>query len=467
MNARSFPRFQRVHFVGIGGSGMSGIAEVLCTLGHAVSGSDLADSETTRRLASLGAEVHQGHAAELVEGADVVVTSTAVRADNVEVARARELGIPVIPRAEMLAELMRLKYGIAIAGSHGKTTTTSLTAAVVAAGGLDPTVVVGGRLASLGANARAGKGDFLVCEADESDGSFLKLSPTIAVVTNIDEEHLETYGGRVEVLEDAFVDFCNAVPFYGAAIVCLDDRRLQDLLPRIERRVVTYGTSVQADLALRDLSLADGRTSYTAVHHGEELGRIELDMPGRHLALNSLAAVAVALELGVPFEKIALVLRESHGVDRRMSLRGSEGGVTVIDDYAHHPTELIATLSALREGFAPRRLIAIFQPHRYSRVVALAEEFGRSFHDADLVLTCPVHAAGEEPVEGADADRLVGAMRDHGHRGAEAVASVDAAVERALELATEGDLVVTLGAGDVTRASVALLGRLRAREGGR
>ncbi len=467
MSTRRFPRFRRVHFVGIGGSGMSGIAEVLCTLGHAVSGSDLADSEATRRLASLGAEVHQGHAGSQVEGADVVVTSTAVGAENVEVARARELGIPVIPRAEMLAELMRLKYGIAVAGSHGKTTTTSLTAAIVAEGGLDPTVVVGGRLASLGANARAGKGEFLVCEADESDGSFLKLSPTIAVVTNIDEEHLETYGGRVEILEDAFVDFCNAVPFYGAAILCLDDRRLQDLLPRIERRVVTYGTSVQADLSLRDLSLAGGRTSYTAVHRGEELGRVELDMPGRHLALNSLAAIAVALELEVPFDEIALALREFAGVDRRMSLRGSEAGVTVVDDYAHHPTELIATLSALREGFTPRRLVAIFQPHRYSRVVALAEEFGRSFHDADLVLTCPVHAAGEELVEGADASRLVAAMRDHGHRGAEAVESVDAAVARALEFVADGDLVVTLGAGDVTRASVALVDGLRAREGGR
>lgn len=467
MSERRFPRFRRIHFVGIGGSGMSGIAEVLCTLGYAVSGSDLADSKTTRRLAGLGAEVQTGHAAEQVEGADVVVISSAVRSDNVEVARARELGIPVIPRAEMLAELMRLKYGIAVAGSHGKTTTTSLTAAVVAGAGLDPTVVVGGRLAALDANARAGKGEFLVCEADESDGSFLKLSPTIAVVTNVDEEHLETYGGRVEALEDAFVDFCNAVPFYGAAIVCLDDRRLQDLLPRIERRVVTYGASVQADLSLRDLQLEDGRTSYTAFHRGEELGRVELGAPGRHLALNSLAAIAVATELEIPFAEACEALAGFDGVDRRLSLRGTAGGVTVIDDYAHHPTELVATLAALREGFSPQRLIAVFQPHRYSRVEALAEEFGRSFHDADVVLTCPVHAAGEEPIEGADAGRLLTAMRDHGHRGAECVESVDAAVERALELAAEGDLVVTLGAGDVTRASTALVDGLAAREGGR
>ncbi|MEM7245680.1 MAG: UDP-N-acetylmuramate--L-alanine ligase [Acidobacteriota bacterium] len=465
MSEHSYPRFRRIHFVGIGGIGMSGIAELLANLGYAVSGSDLNETAVTRRLVEHGATVFKGHDASQVEGTDVVVVSSAVTDANPEVRRARELAIPVIPRAEMLAELMRLKYGIAVAGSHGKTTTTSLVAAVVHGAGLDPTVVVGGRLAALGTNALLGHGRFLVCEADESDGSFLKLSPTIAVVTNVDLEHLEAYADDVAQLETAFVDFCNAVPFYGAAIVCQDDPRLRALLPRIERRVVTYGESAGAELSLRDLTIADGKTCFTAFHRGDELGRIELGSPGRHFALNALAALAVALELDLPFEEAARSLAGFQGVDRRLSHRGEVDGVTVIDDYGHHPTEIAVTLEALRNGHSPRRLIAIFQPHRYSRVQRLLEDFGGCFHHADHVITCPVHAAGEAPIEGVDSEALAESLGRHGHRDVVLAESVDDAVRQALELASEGDLVVTLGAGDVTRAADAIVAGLKDRAG--
>ena len=351
MNARRFPRVGRVHLVGIGGVGMSGIAEVLLELGHAVSGSDVTETTTTRRLTALGARILRGHAAGNVEGAGVVVVSSAVRPDNVELRRARELNIPVIPRAEMLAELMRLKHGIAIAGSHGKTTTTTLVAHVVSEAGLDPTVVVGGRVAKLGGNARVGRGEIMVCEADESDGSFLKLSPILAVVTNIDAEHLESYDGSLDTLMNAFAQFSNAVPFYGAAILCLDDANVQAILPRVSRRIVTYGLSVQADITLKDLHVSGAGTSYSAIVCGEELGRVDLAVPGRHVALNSLAAVAVGLQLGLSFQQIASGLAAFEGVERRMTQRGEAGGVRIIDDYAHHPTEITATLQAVREAW--------------------------------------------------------------------------------------------------------------------
>lgn len=466
MNApRLFPRVGRVHFVGLGGIGMSGIAEVLLNLGHVVSGSDLADNPATRRLASLGARVFRGHAPAHVEGANVVVTSSAVRDDNPEVRRARELGIPVIPRAEMLAELMRLKHGLAVAGSHGKTTTTSLLAQVVAEAGLDPTVVVGGRVGTLGSNARLGRGDFLVCEADESDGSFLRLTPTIAVVTNIDAEHLEAYGGSLESLSHAFVEFCNKVPFYGAAVLCVDDPQVQAILPHVVRRVVTYGFAAAADVTLRDLAIDASSTSYTALCRGEELGRVLIHQPGRHVALNSLAVVAVALELAIPFPQVAGGLAAFAGVDRRMTAKGEHGGVRVVDDYAHHPTEIVATLSALREANPHARLIAVFQPHRYSRVAALHDAFCRAFNQADVVLACDVYAAGEEPVAGVTGEGLAAGIRAFGHKGVEHVGGVDAAIARAAEIARDGDLVVTLGAGDVTRAADAILERLARRDG--
>jgi len=460
MTPRFFTRIGRVHFVGIGGVGMSGIAEVLLNLGQPVSGSDLSESAATRRLCALGATISRGHDAENVDGAGVVVTSSAVSQDNVEVRRARERGIPVIPRAEMLAELMRLKSGIAIAGSHGKTTTTSLVAHVLAEAGLDPTFVVGGRVAKLGGNARLGRGEFLVCEADESDGSFLRLSPTLAVVTNIDAEHLESYGGSLDQLSQAFVDFCNAVPFYGAAIACLDDPGVQAILPRITRRAVTYGTSVQADVSLRDLRASGPASEYTLVVAGEDMGRVRLGVPGRHVALNSLAAVAVAFQLGLRMESIVAGLAAFEGVDRRMSLRGEAAGVRVVDDYAHHPTEIVATLQALRDSWPESRVIAVFQPHRYSRVAALFDPFCRAFNLADVVIACDIYAAGEAPLEGVDGARLAEGIRAHGHRSVEFAGAADAGARRAAELARPGDIVVLLGAGDVSRQAEAVLAAL-------
>ena len=463
MNALAFPRVGLVHFVGIGGVGMSGIAEVLLNLGHRVSGSDLADSVTTRRLASLGARISRGHDPAHVEGAGVVVVSSAVHADNVEVRRARELAIPVIPRAEMLAELMRLKpEGIAVAGSHGKTTTTTLVAHVTAEAGLDPTIVVGGRVRKLGGNARLGRGDLLVCEADESDGSFLRLSPTIAVVTNIDAEHLEAYGGSMDLLRDAFVTFCNSVPFYGAAVLCLDDANVQAILPRVVRRVVTYGLSVQAEITMRDLRVQGTSSTFEVLALGQPLGQARLEVPGRHVALNALAAIAVARELGLPFEKIAAGLLAFEGVERRMTVRGEAGGVRVIDDYAHHPTEIVATLQAVREAWPDGRVIAMFQPHRYSRVAGLQDSFCRAFNLADVVLGCDIYAAGEEPVAGVTGEALSEGIRAHGHRAVEHVFTPDAAAARAAEIARPGDVVIALGAGDIGKAADAVLARLAA-----
>src|SRR5437867_9197484 len=361
---------QRIHFVGIGGSGMSGIAEVLLNLGYTVSGSDLKRSSVTDRLVCLGARFAEGHAAARLRGAHVVVTSTAVKPENPEVVEARRLGIPVIPRAEMLAELMRLKYGVAVAGSHGKTTTTSMVALVLDKGGLDPTVVVGGRLGVLGSGARLGRGEFMVAEADESDRSFLKLSPTMAVVTNIDREHLDTYRDLPD-LQEAFLGFVNKVPFYGAGVLCLDDPPLQDILPRVERRLVTYGVAGQAQVSARDVQLRPMSSVYLAVLEGAPLGKVELAVPGAHNVLNSLAAVAVGLDLGVPFAAIEEGLASFTGVDRRFQVRGEAGGVLVVDDYGHHPTEIRATLETLRPRAAARRTAVLRQPHRYTRTHAL------------------------------------------------------------------------------------------------
>jgi UDP-N-acetylmuramate--alanine ligase len=452
-----------VHFVGIGGSGMSGIAELLLNLGYRVSGSDLKRSAVTDRLAAQGATVQEGHAPGHVVGAHVVVTSTAVRPDNPEVVAARRLGVPVIPRAEMLAELMRLKYGVAVAGSHGKTTTTSMVALVLDRGGLDPTVVVGGRLGVLGSGARLGKGEFMVAEADESDRSFLKLTPTVAVVTNIDREHLDTYRDLADV-QEAFLGFVNKVPFYGAAVLCLDDAPVQDILPRVTRRVVTYGLSHQAQVTARDVETAAAGSRYTAVVGGASLGTVTLAIPGVHNVTNSLAAVAVGQDLGVPFEAVQAGLAAFTGVDRRFQLRGEAGGVTVIDDYGHHPTEIRVTLETLRARAAARRTLVLFQPHRYTRTRLLWDDFCRAFHQADALLVTDIYGAGEEPIDGITAEALARAIGERGHRQAAYAGDLKAAAQRLAAEAREGDVVLTLGAGNVWTAGEELLKRRAATE---
>lgn len=456
-----FFRSQHLHFVGIGGIGMSGIAEVLLNLGYRISGSDLRRSPITDRLATLGATIQEGHAAANVGDAQAVVITSAVKADNPEVAEAIRKGIPVIPRGELLAELMRLKFGIAMAGSHGKTSTTSMVATILSYAGLDPTVVVGGRVATMGgSNARVGQSDLLVVESDESDGSFLKLAPILAVVTNIDREHLDHYGTLEGVLQ-AFVDFVNKVPFYGAAIVCLDDENVQRILPQIKRRAITYGTSAQADLEIRDVVMIAGASRFQLRRRGQDLGTFELNVPGMHNVLNATAAVAVGLEMELTPDQIRAGLAQYQGVDRRFQLRGTVAGIRVVDDYGHHPTEIRATLEAARMGV--ERVLVLFQPHRYTRTQTLFDEFARSFHKADCVWVTDIYAASEQPIEGVTAEALVERMRDHGHRGAVYSGTIAAAVEGAVSEARQGDLVLTLGAGSISQAGEALLRGLEAR----
>ena len=452
-------KVRQIHFVGIGGAGMNGIAEVLLNLGFEVSGSDLRVSANVRRLRKLGATVHIGHAPDNLGDADVVVKSTAVGVENPEVRAALARQIPVIPRAEMLAELMRMKYGIAVAGTHGKTTTTSMLARVLGEGDMDPTVVIGGRLEAIGAYAKLGEGDFLVAEADESDGSFMVLAPTVAVITNVDPEHLDHYGD-FDTLKETFVAFANKVPFFGFGVVCLDHPVVQELLPRMRRRMVTYGLTRQAGLRADDL-VADGiSTDFAVLRDDEELGRITMDMPGRHNVQNALAAIATGLELDIPFERIAKALDGFSGVQRRFTVRADVGGVLIVDDYAHHPVEIEATLSGARKGFPDRRIVAVFQPHRYSRVQDLENDFCRSFNRADHVLVCPIYAAGEEPIEGLDSFRLADGLRAHGHRSVHAVEDLEGALSHLAQGAVEGDLVITLGAGTVNTLCDALAEKL-------
>src|SRR5271163_4692980 len=459
-----FAKIQRIHFVGIGGIGMSGIAEVLLNLGYKVSGSDLKSSAVTQRLASLGASIFEGHRAENVVGAEVVVTSSAIAVENPEVTEAHKLHIPVIQRAEMLAELMRLKYGIAVAGMHGKTTTTSMVAAVLAAGGLDPTVVVGGRVDALGSNARLGKSQYLVAEADESDRSFLKLSPILAVVTNLDREHMDCYRDMADV-EQVFVEFMDRVPFYGATTACLDNPLLAAVLPRVRRRVFTYGSDSHADFVLRALpassvkndSSPQVRSRFEVAFGSEVLGPFELLVPGRHNVLNATAAVAIATQLEIAPEQIAQGLHDFRGVDRRFQLKGCVRGVAVIDDYGHHPTEIVATLNAAREcGY--KKLHVIFQPHRYSRTRDLLAEFFTAFDEADSVQVLDIYAASEEPIEGVTAQALVSAI---GRDSVEYAASFEGAAVRAAALAAEGDAVLTLGAGSVSQVAATVVARLQ------
>ena len=448
-----------IHFVGIGGIGMSGIAELLLNLGYRVSGSDLKASDITDNLAQLGGTVHIGHRAEQIEGADVVVVSSAIDTGNPEVAAARQASVPVIPRAEMLAELMRLKYSVAVAGAHGKTSTTSLVSGVLAGGGLDPTVVIGGKLKSIGRNAVLGQGDFIVAEADESDGSFLKFSPAIAVVTNIDREHLDFYAD-MDAIKQVFLDFIDRIPFYGLAVICLDCEHLQGLLPSIKKRITTYGRSAQADYQARDIEFSEMQSRFSVVYRGKSLGEFVLSMPGMHNVYNALAAIAVGLELDIPLASIKGALATAEGVQRRMEIKGAVAGITVVDDYGHHPTEIQVTLQAVKANWPDRRKVVVFQPHRYSRTQALMEEFGRSFNDSDRLVVMPIYAASEKPIEGVTGRTLADCIHAHGHRSVVCLDDHEAVVEHLVKTLAAGDLVLTLGAGDVYRVGETVLQRL-------
>jgi UDP-N-acetylmuramate--alanine ligase len=454
-------RVRHIHFVGVGGVGMSGLAEILRSLDFDVSGSDLKPSATTDRLVGIGVRIDVGHKSDNVAGADVVVYSSAIQRENPELVEARALGTPVISRAEMLAELMRVKYGVAVAGSHGKTTTTSLVATVLRSAGLDPTVVVGGKMAALGSNARLGAGDLLVAEADESDGSFLRLTPTIAIVTNIDPEHLDHYGSH-EQLKEAFVEFAARVPFYGLAVLCLDHPDVQDILPRIQRRHVTYGLNPQADYSARAIQFRGLETSFNAYRRGVSLGGFTVKMPGAHNVLNCLATIAVADELEVPLDVTKQALSTFGGVARRFSVVGRSKGRILVDDYGHHPAEIRATLEAARRAFSSEehRVVVAFQPHRHSRTRDLFDDFSRAFNEADVLLVTDIYAAGEAPIPGVSAERLVQSIREHGHHGAHYVhdkAELPATLE---QLTREGDIVIALGAGDINACLPALKARL-------
>ncbi len=450
-----------IHFVGIGGIGMSGIAELLLNLDYKVSGSDLTHSDITRRLVRLGGTVYEGHAAEQIEEADVVVVSSAIDETNPEVEAALRQSVPVIPRAEMLAELMRLKYSIAIAGAHGKTSTTSLVASVLDAGGLDPTVVIGGKLKNIGSNAVLGQGDFIVAEADESDGSFLKYSPALAVVTNIDREHLDFYKDLDEIKE-VFLNFIDRIPFYGLAILCLDNEAVQDLIPKIKRRFVTYGTSTQADLQAKDVVCKGLTSKFNIAYHGEMLGKITLNMPGEHNVSNALASIAVGLELGIGFKKIKAALEKVEGVQRRLEIKGQAKGAIVLDDYGHHPTEIKTTLTALSQGWPGKRKVVVFQPHRFTRTQALFDDFARSFYQTDILFVLPIYAASEQPIPGVDSGKLCQSIQAHGHKEVHCIEDIEAVVERLEAIITDQDVVLTLGAGNVYQAGEALLEKINA-----
>lgn len=452
-----YRKSKHIHFVGIGGIGMSGIAELLLNLGYTVSGSDLSSSTITRRLADLGGAIFQGHSADWIEGADVVVTSSAISADNPEVVSAAEKNIPVIMRAEMLAELMRLKkYGIAIAGSHGKTSTTSMVSWMLSSAGLDPTVVIGGKVDALGGNAKLGSGEFLVAEADESDGSFLKLSPVVEVVTNIDMEHLDYYRD-LEHIKQTFLEFIEKIPFYGTAIVCLDDENIADILPDIRRRVTAYGLTPQADVFAENMRWQQGRIRFTVRAAEKTLGDISLAPPGMHSVYNGLAAVCVGLELELDFAEIKKGLESYGGVQRRMQHKGERAGITVVDDYGHHPTEIKVTLEAIKQAWPQKRLVVLFQPHRYSRTKALFKEFQTCFHRADVLVMSDIYAASEQPLDGVSSECLLEAIRKHGQRQTHYIGDVAGMAEELLPLLKMDDLVLTLGAGNIVRVGEELL----------
>ena len=439
---------QRIHFIGIGGSGMSGIAEVLINQNYDVSGSDQSQSSVTDHLESLGAEIHFNHNAQNVHGKHVVVVSSAICSNNPEVKAAREEMIPVIPRAEMLAELMRMKYGIAIAGTHGKTTTTSLVATVLAGGHLDPTIIVGGKLKNMGGHAKLGQSKFLVAEADESDGSFLKLSPTLAVVTTLDEEHMDYYN-NMQNMKSAFLDFLNSVPFYGTAILCLDDPNLQSLLPKIEKRTITYGLKTQADYTAREISVSELKTNFTVFYQGKKLGEISSSSLGNHNICNTLAAVAVGMELNMDFPAIADALKVFSGVQRRFEILHQSDSLIIVDDYGHHPAEIQTTLSTAKEVWPNRRLVVVFQPHRFSRTQHLMESFYSSFNDADQLFLLDIYGAGEKPIEGIHSQKMAQGIREFGHKNVDYIEKVDILVPHLQNSLQSGDVILTLGAGNI------------------
>jgi UDP-N-acetylmuramate--alanine ligase len=452
----TFRNFQRIHLVGIGGIGMSGIAEVLLTLGYSVSGSDTKPSPTTERLQNLGATIHEGHKASNVEGAHVVVVSSAIKSDNPEVAEAHKRKIPVIPRAEMLAELMRLKYGIAVAGAHGKTTTTSMVASVLTAAHLDPTFVVGGKLNQAGTTARLGKGEYFVVEADESDRSFLYYAPVVAVVTTIDREHLDQYSS-LEEIQSVFVEFVNRVPFYGAAILCLDEPNVQAIIPSVKRPIITYGTSTQADLVISDISMEGLGSEFRLTYKGDDLGMFNLiHPPGIHNVRNAAAAAAVALYLNVPADLIREGLAKFTGVGRRFDIKGVVADVTVIDDYGHHPAEIRATLEAAR-GCKFNRLLVLFQPHRFTRTQHLWGDFTKAFNQADILVLTDIYAASEAPVPGITSEALAAAIREAGHKNVHYFRNMQEGIEFLLKNAKPADAILTIGAGNVSRASNELM----------
>ncbi len=437
-----------IHFVGIGGIGMSGIAELLINLGYTVSGSDLKLSPITQRLEQKGAKIFQGHAKSQIKGANVIVTSSAISQENPEVIQAKQMVIPIIPRAEMLAELMRIKYSIAVSGAHGKTSTTAMISQILNTAGLDPTVIIGGLLQGLDTNALHGNGDFIVAEADESDGSFLKYSPAIAAVTNIDLEHLDFYKD-IEDIKDTFVQFINSVPFYGLAILCLDNTHIQDILPRIHVRYTTFGMSAQSDLQAREISFLDGKSRFSVFHQNINLGEINLNIAGQHNISNALAGIATALELKIPFATIKKALEEIQGVKRRLEIKGNKKGILVMDDYGHHPTEIRATLTAVRESYPKKRLIVMFQPHRYTRTQGLFDEFTRSFYQSAALIVLPIYAASEAPIPGVDSKTLCDAIKAHGHKDVTFAPDFTQALSMVTHKAGKGDLVLTLGAGDI------------------
>jgi UDP-N-acetylmuramate--alanine ligase len=462
MVKKGYRKLKHIHMVGIGGTGMNGIAEVLLNLGYVVSGSDIQENEATHRLVRLGARVAIGHREDNLGDADVVVISSAVHGDNVEVRKARALKIPVIPRAEMLAELMRMKYGIAVAGSHGKTSTTSMTALVLLAGGYDPTIVVGGRLNTIGANAKLGEGDFIVAEADESDRSFLYLSPFIAVLTNIDEEHLDQYPDLDEI-KKTFVNFANKVPFYCPVVLCLDDPNLQGIIPEIERKIITYGFSTQSDYFARDYAFDEFMSTSCVYYKGERLGELKLNVPGKHNILNAMAAIAVGMDLEIPVKTIFQALESYTGTGRRFELKATVRDIMVVEDYAHHPTEIKATLEAAKRGWE-RRVVAVFQPHRYTRLSHLMNSFATSFNQADVVIVTEVYAAGEAPLPGVSGKNLYEEIVQFGHKQAHFEADLSRVPALVGSIARPNDIVLVLGAGNITRTIPAIIAAL---EGGK
>lgn len=462
MVRRGYRRLRHIHLVGIGGTGMCGIAEVLLNLGYEVSGSDLQENEATERLARAGATIYIGHSADNVGQADVVVISSAIKEDNVEVVRAKALKIPVIPRAEMLAELMRMKYGIAVAGAHGKTTTTSMTALVLEAGGYDPTIIVGGRLNTIGSNAKLGEGDFIVAEADESDRSFLYLSPFIAVLTNIDEEHLDHYGNLDEI-KKTFINFANKVPFYCPVILCLDDPNLQSIIPGIERKIITYGFSPQADIQARDFNFVNFSSSSTLYAYGKKLGRLKLNVPGKHNILNALAATAVGLDLEISPRTIFTALENYTGTGRRFELKKIIQDIMIIEDYAHHPTEIKATLEAARTGW-DKRLVVVFQPHRYSRLSRLMNEFATSFNQADILIITEIYPAGEDPINGVNGQALYEEIKRFGHKNVIYEPVLTKLPDLLSSLLIPNDLLLVLGAGNINRIIPEIIIKLEGRK---